>query len=34
MYRIAYFKAPDSVAEHVEFLQDNLELDENNFDTD
>ncbi|WP_338040912.1 succinylglutamate desuccinylase/aspartoacylase family protein [Marinomonas algicola] len=34
MYHIAYFKAPDSVAEHVEFLQDNLMLDENNLDLD
>lgn len=34
MYHIAYFKAPDSVAEHVELLQDNLVLDENNLITD
>lgn len=26
MYHIAYFKAPDSVAEHVELLQDNMVL--------
>jgi predicted deacylase len=34
MYHIAYFKAPDSVAEHVELLQDNLVLDENNLIAD
>ena len=31
---IAYFKTPDSVAEHVELLQDNLVLNENNLVTD
>ena len=34
MYHIAYFKTPDSVAEHVELLQDNLVLNENNLVTD
>jgi predicted deacylase len=28
MYHIAYFRKPDSVAEHLELLQDNLVLDE------
>jgi len=28
MYHIAYFKKPDTVAEHVELLQDNLVLSE------
>lgn len=34
MYHIAYFKAPDSVAEHVELLQDNLVLNETNLVAD
>lgn len=34
MYHIAYFKAPDSVAEHVELLQDNLVQDQNNLNID
>lgn len=29
MYHIAYFQKPDSVAEHVELLQDKLDLDDN-----
>ncbi|GAB5381929.1 MAG: succinylglutamate desuccinylase/aspartoacylase family protein [Aliiglaciecola sp.] len=30
MYHLAYFKTPNSVAEHVELLQDNLVSEENN----
>ena len=29
MYHIAYFSKPDSVAEHVELLQDTLDMEEN-----
>ena len=29
MYHIAYFSKPDSVAEHVELLQDKLDMEEN-----
>ena len=29
MYHIAYFSKPNSVAEHVELLQDNLDLEDN-----